>query len=117
MALPTLAQALQEQHETTVIRQAETIRDWRPGPERTKQAETHVRTVLWEQSIGRISQATQYRVYSILSFVMPDDAPIQGESAPVAKLESEADWERAYREQLEQRSCPECGDGVCPTGR
>jgi hypothetical protein len=114
MALQTLAQALQEQHEAAVIRQAEMIRDWRAGPERTKQAETYVRSVLWEQSIGRVGQATQYRVYSILSFVMPADAAIQGEPLPVARLESEADWERAYHEQLEQRSCPECGDGMCP---
>ena len=114
MAVQTLAQALQNQHEATVIRQAETIRDWRPGPERTAQAEMHVRSVLWEQCRGRISQAVQHRVYSVLSFVMPDDAALTVENAPLDELQREAAWERAYYEQLEQRSCPECGDGICP---
>lgn len=115
MTFETLVQALQDEHEATVIRQAEIINNWRTGPERTAEAETHVRSVLWEQGRGRISQAVQHRVYSILSFVMPDDAAFANEPTPLHEPEREAEWERAYHEQLQQRSCLECGDGVCPT--
>lgn len=116
MNFETLAQALQVQYEATVIRQAEIIRNWRTGPERNAEAETHVRSVLWEQSRGRISQAVQHRIYSILSFVMPADAAFASEPTPLDQLEREAEWERAYQAQLQQRSCPECGDGICPVG-
>lgn len=98
-----------------MIRQAETIRNWRPGMERIEQAEIHVRSVLWEQSIGRVGQATRYRVYSILNFVMPDDAAPAHDQTPLETLERDATWERAYYQQIERRSCPECGDGICPS--
>jgi hypothetical protein len=113
----SLAQALRQEHELAIVRQAELIRDWPPEPQRCEQAEIHVRLALWEQGIGRISQAAQRRVYSILSFVMPDDAAFPEEQTPLDTLQSEAEWQRAYNEQIEQRSCPECGDGACPTAR
>ena len=110
----TLSQALREQHEATMIRQAEIIRDWRMSRERHEQAMIHVRSALWERGFGRISDETQSRVYSILSFVMPDDAAFANEPTPLAELEKEGDIEAAYYEQLDQQSCPECGDGICP---
>lgn len=110
----TLAQALRNELEASIVRQSETIRDWPPGQERDGQAAIHVRLALWEQGRGRISSATQRRIYSILSFVMPEDVPSKDEPAPLAELEREADVEAAYYEQLKRQSCPECGDGVCP---
>jgi hypothetical protein len=114
MSPESLAQALQAQHERAMIRQAETIRDWQIVRERQEQAEIHVRSTLWERGLGRISDETQYHVYSILSFAMPNDAPIENGPAPLAELELESDIEAAYYEQLDRQSCPECGDGLCP---
>jgi len=111
----SLSQALRQEHELTLVRQAELIRDWPPEPQRCEQAEIHVRLALWEQGIGRISRTAQHRVYSILSFVMPDDAEFPDEKAPLNQLDRETDVEAAYHKQLERRSCPECGDGLCPS--
>jgi hypothetical protein len=110
----TLAEALRDAHEVAIIQQAELIRDWPSAPQRREQAEIHVRLALWEQGIGRISQAAQHRVYSVLSFAMPGDAALLDEQAPLAELEQETDVEAAYYEQLQRQSCPECGDGLCP---
>ncbi len=114
MSPHTLSQALQAQHEAAMIRQAEIIRDWPIIRDRHEQAMIHVRQTLWERGLGRISDETQYRVYSILSFVMPDDAAFDDEPVPLAELEREAAVETAFYEQLAQRGCPECGDGICP---
>lgn len=114
MQLPTLAQALRDEHEMTLVQQAEIIRDWPQGREREEQAMIHVRLALWEQRMGRISQATQSSVYSLLSFAMPADAAFTAEPTPLAELEREAAAEAAYYQQLERKSCPECGDGSCP---
>lgn len=110
----SLAQVLQAQHERAMIRQAETIRDWPIALERQEQAEIQVRSALWERGWGRISDETQYRVYSILSFVMPNDAAFDNGPMPLAELEPETEIEAAYYEQLERQRCPECGDGICP---
>ena len=110
----SLAQALQAQHEAAIIRQAETIRDWPVPRERRVHAEIHVRLALWDRGLRRIGDLTQYRVYSILSFAMPDDAAFKNESPPLAELERETDIEAVYYEQLARQSCPECGDGICP---
>lgn len=110
----SLAQALRQEHELALVRQAELRRDWPQEPQRREQAEIHVRLALWEQGIGRISQAAQHRVYTVLSFVMPDAAALPDEQTPLAELVRETDVEAVYYEQLERQSCPECGDGFCP---
>lgn len=89
-----------------MIGQAETIRNWPLPGERREQAEIHVRIALWERGIGRISDETQFRVYSILSFVMPDDAASTDEPVPLAELEREAAWQAAYHEQQERQHAP-----------
>lgn len=109
----SLRQVLDQQYANLMFRQAESIRDWHSGKERHEQAEIHVRLALWEQGMGRITLDTQCRIYSILSFVMPGDAAFEDESTPLEELEREAAWETAYHEQLERRSCPECGDENC----
>jgi hypothetical protein len=74
----------------------------------------HVRSALWERGLGRITDATQYRIYSILSFAMPEEATLDEDPKPLAELEREAEIEVAYYQQLDRQSCPECGDGICP---
>lgn len=110
----TLSQALRQRHEAALIEQAETIHRWPIGRERHEQAIIHIRSTLWERGLGRISDETQYRVYSILNFALPDEAAFENEPAPLPELEPETDIEAAYYEQLERQSCPECGDGICP---
>ena len=114
MTAANLREALRELHADALIRQAETIRDWPAGRERHEQAEIHVRFALWENTMGRISQATQSRVFSLLHIALPDAADFTDEATPLEVLEREAEWEQAYHEQLERQSCPECGDGACP---
>lgn len=114
MPTTSLKEALQAQHEAALIRQAEMIRNWPIPLERQEEAEIHVRQALWERGLGRISDQTQYRVYSILSFVMPDDGALADEATPFPELQKESDMEAAFYEQLERQSCPECGDGLCP---
>lgn len=114
MTPESLAQVLQMQHERAMVRQAETIRDWPIARERQEQAEIHVRSALWERGLGRISDETQYRVYSILCFAMPNDAAVDNAPSPLSELELETDIEAAFYEQIDRQSCPECGDGICP---
>ena len=114
MTSGSLAQALQVQHEATMIRQAETIRDWPSPPERQQQAEIFVRLTLWERGLGRISDETRRRIYAILNFVMPNDATFADVAMPLPELEKEAASLAAYHEQLARQSCPECGEGLCP---
>jgi hypothetical protein len=110
----SLAQALQAHREAAMIGQAETILHWPERQERLAQAEIHVRQALLEEQNGRISSAVKVKVFSLLHFAMPDVATYTEEPALLPELEQGTDWEAAYHEQLQQRSCPECGDGLCP---
>lgn len=108
-----LAKALRDEHEAAMIRQAEIICQWPIGRERHEQAMIYIRSALWERGLGRITDATQYRIYSILSFAMPEDAMLEEGPMPLAELEREAEIEAAYYQQLDRQSCPECGDEIC----
>jgi hypothetical protein len=114
MTSMSLSEAVQAQHEATLIRQAETIRDWPITRERQEVAEIHIRMTLWERGLDRISDETQHRVYSILSFAMPVETAYAERSTSLAELEKEPNIEAAYYEQLDRLSCLECGDGLCP---
>ena len=53
---------------------AEVIRDYPEGPERTVQAELLIREAMYQRAVRRITHEEASRVYSILSFVMPSDS-------------------------------------------
>ena len=111
-----LQAALEAERASSLVRQAKTIRDWPDGPQRAEEAQTLIRTALVSWATGRISQATESQLYTPLNFAMPGEGvTIDGESAPLSVREEEAEWERLYQQQLDQRTCPECGDGACPT--
>lgn len=112
----SLAAELAAERTASLIRQATIVRDWPDGPDRAEQAKKLIRAALVEWATGRISQETESQIYTILNFAMPDGTAYQDGSRPLAEPEREAEWEAAYHEQLEYRSCPECGDGICPAG-
>ena len=74
----SLKSILRQSYLEFVISQAESIRDFHDSDERTQLAETHVREAMIMQQLGRITQDDTYRIFSILSFVMPSDAEIEG---------------------------------------
>jgi hypothetical protein len=112
----TLAVRLHDLHVEHLIRIAETIRDWPATKERLDQATRYIRETMYFCAMKRISQAEESQVFSILSFAMPTRAAVENEPIPDKILDQTAADEAAYNEQIERRSCPECGDGMCPTG-
>src|ERR1051326_7751438 len=111
----TLTARLHTLHVTHLLMAAEMIRAAPESIERTSQAIRHVREAMYFCTIKKISQAEESQVFSILSFAMPPPAVVENEPIPDRILDQAADDEAAYNEQLERRSCPECGDGMCPT--
>lgn len=107
-----LPRALRGNYERHLVDQAKLIRDWPEGPERTAAAESHVRLALYESGV-RIDESTRHRIYSLLSFVMPDGACWADEPTTDALLSEQAVWELEHQRQIEQRTCSECGDGRC----
>jgi hypothetical protein len=55
-----------------LLRAAETIRDWPQPTERMDQAIRHIREAMYLCTVGKITQAEESQVYSILAFAMPE---------------------------------------------
>ena len=77
-----LSHLLRKQRSDALLRQAEAIRDYPDCEERIQEAETHVREAMLQRALGNLSDAERYRIFSILSFVMPSDAPGENEPPP-----------------------------------
>ena len=77
-----LSHILRKQRSDALLRQAETIRDYGDCEQHTREAETHVREAMLQRALGNLTDAEQYRIFSILSFVMPSDAPGDDEPPP-----------------------------------
>jgi hypothetical protein len=82
-----LGSILRQMRADCLIREAETIRDWPNGEERTEYAARHLREARLHNVLGSLTEREQYRIYSILSFAMPADAPRHGERPPDDGLE------------------------------
>ena len=54
-----------------MVAEAELIRDWPEGEDRTEYAMRHLREARLQNVLGNLTQHEQYRVFSILSFAMP----------------------------------------------
>jgi hypothetical protein len=107
----TLAGRLHALHAEHVVRSAEIIRDWPDTLERLDQAIIYIREAMYLCTVNRISYVEESRIFSILSFAMPTHATVENEPNVLNQPDA---YEAAYNEQLERRSCPECGDGICP---
>jgi len=66
-----------------MFQQAEIIRDYAPGDERDEEARKHVMAAQIERTLGNITADEERRLFTILSFVMPQDATREGDHAPV----------------------------------
>ena len=77
-----LAEILREMRADSLIREAETIRDYQPCPERNAQAEKHIREAMLLGALRTISPDVEHRIFTVLNFVMPGDAPFVGEMPP-----------------------------------
>ena len=66
-----LAVRLHAQHVEHLVRSAEAIRDWPAGSERLDQAMRHIREAMYLCTIGKLNQAEESQLFSILSFAMP----------------------------------------------
>jgi hypothetical protein len=64
----------------SLIREAKTIREYRPGRERDDAAWKYLRQTRLDRMVGKITQEQEFRIFSIFSFAMPADAPAVGES-------------------------------------
>jgi hypothetical protein len=71
----------------SLTREAETIRDYRPGTKRDEAAWKYLRQTRLDRMVGKITHEQEFRIFSILSFAMPADAPAVGESAPLGPNE------------------------------
>lgn len=100
-----LEQALAAERSRSLLRQAWVVRDAADGPERARAAQDLIREAFVACATGRITLETESMIYTVLSFAMPEEPP-SPDAGPQA----------AYAQQLERRSCPECGDGHCPFG-
>ncbi len=81
----SLAAILRTQRAEALISQAKLIRDYPESPERTREAERHVREALVQRALGNVTAQEEYRIFSLLSFVMPSDAAEDEERAPIAQ--------------------------------
>jgi hypothetical protein len=70
-----LAAVLRRHRVNALIAEAEIIRDFPDGDERTCHAETHIREAMYQKVIGNITAEEQRRIFSILHLVMPEYAP------------------------------------------
>jgi len=76
----SLAARLRTIHVDHLIRSAEAIRDWPNRAERIEQAIRHIRQAMFLCAVGKITQVEESRVFSLLSFAMPEpDAPFESD--------------------------------------
>jgi hypothetical protein len=108
-----LGRILRQMRADCMIREAETIRDWPEGQERFEFALSHLREARLQNLLGNVTEREQYRIYSILSFAMPADAPAFDE-APPAHVDAEppAEMQQTPPEELTcQLGCEACDAG------
>ena len=72
-----LSGRLRQRRADALSSDAEVIRDWQKGTERTEQAEMMIREAMYRRTIGRITHAEESRVFSILAFAMPSNAFVE----------------------------------------
>jgi hypothetical protein len=85
-----LGDILRRMRKESLIREAETIRDYPSGGERDEEAWKYIREAMVQRAIGRIGREQEYQVFTILAFAMPSDAPGLHETSPIDAREEPA---------------------------
>lgn len=67
----SLRRLLHEHHVQARVDAAELIRDYPDCPERTAEAEQHVRQIMLEYTVGSITDEERTRILEILAFAVP----------------------------------------------
>ncbi len=83
----SLSHLLRNQRAQALLSQARTIRDYPECEERTREAGAHVREAMLQRVLGNLTDREQHRVFSILAFAMPLDAPTDDERPPIDTFE------------------------------
>ena len=63
---------LRHRRQANLITDAKVVASYTESPERTHHAELLIREAMLMRTLGNIDRATQFRVFSILAFAMPD---------------------------------------------
>lgn len=69
-----LANVLRQKRAEALLDQAELVRRWPDATDRIEHARQLVREAMYLRGLGRITQAEESQVFTLLSFVMPADA-------------------------------------------
>ena len=67
-----LGAVLKERRQANLITDAHVVASYPDGAERTNHAVTLIRETMLMATLGNIDHSTQYRVFSILAFAMPE---------------------------------------------
>jgi hypothetical protein len=78
----TLGEVLRRFRIETLVRQAEIIRDFSDGEERTKEAAKLIYTVMYEHALGRLTPSEKSRILEIVDFARDYHAPPQDAAPP-----------------------------------
>ncbi len=66
-----LRSLLRDRHAQHFLADAELIRDYPDGPDRTAEAERHVRQAMLDFTLGAITDEERGKIFDILSFAIP----------------------------------------------
>jgi hypothetical protein len=97
-----------------MVAEAETIRDWPEGEDRTDYAMRHLREARLHNVLGNLSQQEQYRIFSILSFAMPSLFFADDDALPP---KSDVDARSELQKMPEAQLTCEIGCEACEGGR
>jgi hypothetical protein len=77
-----LAAILRTKRAEALIAQAQIIRHYPDDSDRIEEAGKHIRETTLQRALGVITAEEEYRIFSILCFAMPKDAPADGDEPP-----------------------------------
>jgi hypothetical protein len=78
----TLSERLRRLRVQTLIREAEIIRDFPAGPERTKEAHSLIYTVMYQSALGRLTSGEKQQILGMVDFARQRHEPAGQEALP-----------------------------------
>ena len=94
--MATLSATLRQHRIESLVTQAEIVRDWEEGSERTEQATILIHEVMRAHMLGQMGYDVQTKLFSMLSFAMPSDYYVEQETdTPSTAASSSVEMHRA----------------------